>query len=308
MSKWRKPNCSLLYRVESSFTPVVPFFNVVSTKLRVLFVLFLDFREEKAMTTREVQNRATDQQGSTTEASDQDSDPGSCTTGVKSNRHELASAVESEAMAPPLLKHLLCLPQGPTSSQTGEGRRGGQGEPGRRRWSEPTATPAAFPPELPPQTSTDWWQTRPGKQGGQDRRWPIRRENVRSRGPAGWGWVGRNLPAGTYIIYHRPGEPGRAARLFVTRASKFLNSFLSPQFFCQQEETSNKIWAIKIWLDDITSLHHAFDQITTNCLQNLCRLVSFPLFLCDSYKTFWGNSKCFSKSVLSFYTKWFLRK
>lgn len=61
----------------------------------------MDFREEKAMTTREVQNRATDQQGSTTEASDQDSDPGSCATGVKSNRHELASAVESEAMPPP---------------------------------------------------------------------------------------------------------------------------------------------------------------------------------------------------------------
>jgi len=34
----------------------------------------------------------------------------------------------------------------------------------------------------------------------------------------------------------------------------------------------------------------------------------FSLFLCDSNKTFWGNSKCFSKSVLSFYTKWFLKK
>lgn len=32
----------------------------------------------------------------------------------------------------------------------------------------------------------------------------------------------------------------------------------------------------------------------------------FPLFLCDSLK-FWGNSRCFSKSVLSFYTKWFLK-
>lgn len=111
----------------------------------------------------------------------------------------VCSQIVSGASSP---KASFCLPQGPTSSQTGEGRRGGQGEPGRRRWSEPTATPAAFPSELPPQTSTNWWQTRPGKQGGQDRRWPIRRENVRSRGPAGWGWVGRNLPAGTY--HHLP--------------------------------------------------------------------------------------------------------
>lgn len=42
------------------------------------FVLPSKFREAKVTTTREVQNRATDQQGSTTEASDKDSDPGSC--------------------------------------------------------------------------------------------------------------------------------------------------------------------------------------------------------------------------------------
>lgn len=42
------------------------------------FVLPSTFREAKVTTTREVQNRATDQHGSTTEASDQDSDPGSC--------------------------------------------------------------------------------------------------------------------------------------------------------------------------------------------------------------------------------------
>merc|ERR1712098_32880 len=79
-------------------------------------------------------------------------------------------------------------------------------------------------------------------------------------------------------------------------------SFLSTRRNIKQD-LSNKRFDFKI----VTSLQHAFDQIT-DCLQNLCRLVFFfPLFLCDSYKTFWGNNKCFSKSVLSFYTKWFLK-
>lgn len=47
----------------------------VQTKIQALTV---SPREAKVTTTREVQNRATDQQGSTTEASDQGSDPGGC--------------------------------------------------------------------------------------------------------------------------------------------------------------------------------------------------------------------------------------
>lgn len=132
-------------------------------KLRVL-ILSLTFRGAKVTTAREVQNRATDQQGSTTEASDQGSDPGVFP------RATIQIGNESQSLSNARRRLTFYTQQGPASSQTGEGRRGGQGEPGQRRRSEPTATAAAFPSELPPQTSTDRRQTRPGNQGGQDRR------------------------------------------------------------------------------------------------------------------------------------------
>lgn len=187
-------------------------------------------------TAREVRNRATDQHGSTTEASDHGSDPGGCR---RSRFHgaDLRSVGEAQPRSP----------QGSTSSQAGERRRGGQGEPGQRRRSQPAAAPAPFPPELPPQTPPDRRQTRPGNQGGQDRRRPIRRENVRSRGPAGRGRVGRRPPAGRHLPPLTIVRVSRAAPLTAPgawRASALFTSLLSQQyffFFCQQEETSNKI-------------------------------------------------------------------
>lgn len=53
-----------------------------------------------------------------------------------------------------------------------------------------------------------------------------------------------------FIIHHAKCLNPKGWQCLIKTYSGLIANFLLLQFFCQQEETSNKIWAIKIWLDD----------------------------------------------------------